>query len=189
SQDKPRLLFCAHIDAKLNTPGALDNAAGVATLLLLAELLTTHKEGLAVELLAMNGEDYYAASGELAYLADEASRLEAITLAVNIDGAGYINGQNVYSFYGCPDELAHSVQTVLSAKHGLPEGPSWFQSDHMVFAQKGVPAVALTTNEFAEFQGQIAHSPADTPEVVDGGQLVHLARALADLAATLARSP
>ena len=32
-------VLCAHIDSKLNTPGALDNAAGVVTLLLLAELL------------------------------------------------------------------------------------------------------------------------------------------------------
>jgi len=34
-----RLVFSAHIDAKDNTPGALDNAAGVVVLLILAELL------------------------------------------------------------------------------------------------------------------------------------------------------
>lgn len=37
----PSIVLCAHIDAKKDTPGALDNATGVATLLGLAELLAT----------------------------------------------------------------------------------------------------------------------------------------------------
>ena len=44
-----RIVLCAHIDSKLNTPGALDNAAGVVTLLLLAELLADYDGKLGIE--------------------------------------------------------------------------------------------------------------------------------------------
>ncbi len=60
-----RVVFFAHIDAKAGTPGAIDNASGVVILLLLAELLTDYAGKLGAEIVALNGEDYYAASGEV----------------------------------------------------------------------------------------------------------------------------
>lgn len=38
-----KLVLCANIDAKPDAPGALDNAAGIVTLMLLAELLKVHQ--------------------------------------------------------------------------------------------------------------------------------------------------
>jgi hypothetical protein len=68
----PRLTVIAHIDTKPGTPGAVDNATGVVVQLLLAELLDPARHPdlpIGVELLAVNGEDHYAAPGELAWLA------------------------------------------------------------------------------------------------------------------------
>ena len=62
------IVFCAHIDAKKDTPGALDNATGIATLLALSKLLTEYSGSLCIEIVAFNGEDYYAASGQMQYL-------------------------------------------------------------------------------------------------------------------------
>ena len=45
-----KIVFCAHIDTKENTPGALDNASGVAIMLLLAELLTDTQGALGIEI-------------------------------------------------------------------------------------------------------------------------------------------
>ena len=65
-----RVVVCAHVAAKLGTPGALDDAAGVVTLLLLAQLLGRGRSladgDVAVEFVAMNGEDHYANPGERA---------------------------------------------------------------------------------------------------------------------------
>ncbi|MGQ9927004.1 MAG: M28 family peptidase [Chloroflexaceae bacterium] len=36
------MILCAHLDTKIDTPGAADHAAGVAVLLALAEMLGAH---------------------------------------------------------------------------------------------------------------------------------------------------
>ena len=73
-----RIVVFAHIDAWLGTPGAGDNASGTVVLLLLAELLAGYAGGLGIELVAMNGEDYYANPGELQWLALNAGRFTDI---------------------------------------------------------------------------------------------------------------
>ena len=96
----------AHIDAKEDTPGALDNAAGVIVLLLLAELLKDYDGELGIELVPFNGEDHYSAAGEIAYLKANEGKLNEILLNINIDAAGYRQKKNAYSLYECSDELA-----------------------------------------------------------------------------------
>ncbi len=63
-----KVVVCAHIDSKMGTPGALDNASGTTVLLLLAELLADYRGSLGVDIVAINGEDYYSAPGEIVYL-------------------------------------------------------------------------------------------------------------------------
>ena len=171
-----RIVLVAHLDSKPGTPGAVDNAAGVVLLLRVAELLRDCAAG--VEILAVNGEDYYAASGELDYLAS--NDLAEVRLAVNIDGAGYRGGGTAYSTYGVPPGADLSAL----AGAGLVEGPPWPQSDHMVFAMAGCPAIALTSTAFAEVMGEVAHSPHDLPALVDVTLLEQAAQGIASLVLT-----
>ena len=67
-EGKGRLVLCAHIDTKKNTPGALDNATGVAVLMALAEQLRNYKGPNDIEIVAFNGEDYYSVPGQMLYL-------------------------------------------------------------------------------------------------------------------------
>ncbi len=114
-----RRVVCAHIDSKLGTPGANDNASGAVVLLLLAELLRDYAGETGIELVAINGEDHYSAAGELLYLGENQGRMDEISLSVNLDDVGYIRGKIAYSFYGCPDELAEQV------RRSLPLTPTW----------------------------------------------------------------
>ncbi len=185
-----RVVLTAHVDTKPGTPGALDNAAGVVTLLLLAREVRNRldDEALAavgVEVAVLNGEDYYAAPGEQAYLAEYADTVSEIVLAVNIDAAGYRVGATAYSLYGADEPLERTVRQALSAHPRLVEGPAWYSSDHMVFAQRGVPALALTTDQLATVLNDVVHSPHDTPAQIDVTLLVDQARALADLVEAL----
>ena len=66
-----RIVLSAHIDAKTGTPGVLDNASGVVTLLLLSEMLADYQEKLDLEILLFNGEDYYSSPGEMQYIKTE----------------------------------------------------------------------------------------------------------------------
>ncbi len=180
-----RVLIVAHVDSKPGTPGAVDNASGVAVLLLVAELLSEafqHAEPrTGVELLAVNGEDYYAASGEVAYLEQAAEHLDEIAVLVNVDGVGYRGGATGLSTYGVPDEAAAVLSALVDRHLTVVPGPSWYQSDHMVFVPRGVPAVAATSEPLDVVLAEVAHSPHDTPDKVDPGLLTDLADLLAAL--------
>lgn len=176
-----RAVLFAHIDAKEGTPGAIDNATGVVVLLLLAELLTDYAGRLGIELVAMNGEDYYAAPGEQQWLRLNEGRFGEIVLGINLDGAGHRGGRPAYSLYGCSPELADLIRRVLGAYPGMAEGEAWYQSDHSLFLMKGIPALAITSEQFTALWSEVAHTPRDRPEIVDLAQLVTIASALRDL--------
>ncbi|HET7772041.1 MAG TPA: M28 family peptidase [Chloroflexota bacterium] len=185
-----RLVVTAHIDTKVGTPGALDNAAGVAILLLLAEMVAQVPSGPAagLELVLINGEDYYAASGEVSYLAQHGREIGSAALAVNVDGAGYVKGRTAYSLYGCEGALAEDARKVLEA-HSLIEGAPWWQGDHALFAMRGRPAIALTSERIDELNREVIHTAADTPALVSSARLVEAAGAILELWRTLAPAP
>jgi aminopeptidase YwaD len=170
-----RVTVVAHIDTKPGTPGAIDNATGVVVVTRVGELLASTPDDLGVELLLVNGEDHYAAPGEMHYLGS--TDLAQVRLAVNIDGAGYRGGPTASSAYGAAEQL----DLAPLRAHGLVAGPSWPQSDHMVFAMAGRPAVALTSSDSGTVVREVAHSPHDTPDLVDLDLLEDAARGIAAL--------
>jgi aminopeptidase YwaD len=184
-----RIVLFAHIDAKDDTPGAIDNATGVVVLLLLAELLAEYAGTLSLEIVALNGEDYYSAPGEQLYLRDSEDRLANVVLGINVDLAGYREGRTAYSLYDCPPEIAGSIHTMFSVYEDLVEGERWYQSDHGLFVQNQVPALAITSDRFMELSTYVTHTPKDSPEIVDSTKLVNIALALRDLLLDLDRLP
>lgn len=188
TQMNQRLVICAHIDAKPDTPGAIDNGTGVTVLLLLAELLQGYEGKLGVEIVALNGEDHYSAAGQKLYLQENAEKLTDIVLAVNLDGAGYFEGQSEYSCYGCSAEIEGVIERVFSNFPGLRHGEQWYQSDHMIFAMNGRPAMAITSQYFLQTFNEITHTPKDHPGIVDVRKLVPIAQALASFISELVKS-
>jgi aminopeptidase YwaD len=147
--------------------------------LIAAELLGRREPNRPVEILLLNGEDYYAASGQLHYLETVGVSPATVSLAVNVDAVGLRDHRTAFSLYELPSDLEPSVRGALDRRPDLIEGPSWYQSDHMVFVQSGVPAVAVTSERFAEdIAAAVAHTRADTIELVDPAILVHAAEAL-----------
>ncbi len=180
----PRVVFLAHIDSKQGTPGAIDNASGIVTLLFLGELLAGYKGPLQVEITAINGEDYYSNPGEQLYLKTMNDHLPEIILGVNIDGAGFKNSYSAFSLYNLPPGLQETVKAVFADYDEIAEGDSWYQGDHSLFLQKEIPALALTSEQMGEIL-KVAHTKADKPEIVDCNMLVELAEALFKLVTAL----
>lgn len=178
---RKRLIICAHLDAKMNTPGALDNGTGVAVLLLLAELLADYAGNLEVEIVPFNGEDYFAAPGQHLYIKQNEGSFGNILLAANIDLAGYHTGSTAYSLYNCPAGVAGAVHQAFGSRPDTIEGEQWFQSDHSIFIQQAVPAIAITSDRFMDISATITHTPADRPELVDYARIVSIAQALYNL--------
>ena len=176
-----RVTCVAHIDTKPGTPGAVDNGAGVVVLLLLAELLAPSRHDhlpIGVELLAVNGEDHFAAPGEVAWLEANSDMLDDVALMINIDGAGYREGGSAFSLYNVEEALADHIRETLSASREIAEGPQWLQSDHAIFAMQGRAAVAITSERVQEMLAVLFHSGRDTPDQVDVDRVVNIALAL-----------
>lgn len=176
-----RIVVMAHIDAKVGTAGALDNAAGVVTLLLLAEMLDGYKGHHSIEIVAVNGEDCYANSGELDYLHRNRDAFDQIELCINLDGLGYIEGRTAYSLYACPPDLSAVIHTGLASFTGLIEGEHWYQGDHMMLVMQQRPALAFTSERLIELASGILHTEQDTPALVDPHRLVKAAHAVREV--------
>jgi aminopeptidase YwaD len=173
-----KITVSAHIDARENSPGALDDASGIVIQLLLAEMLKDYNGPLGIEIAAFNGEDYYSAGGQMDYLRRYERELCRIAVAINIDDVGYKKGKTAYSLYQCPVEIQEMARTIFSDYQDIKEGEQWYQGDHMIFVQKGKPAVALTAEKMPELMATITHTPKDIPDLIDCKKLVEVAEAL-----------
>lgn len=175
-----RIVVTAHIDAKKGTPGAIDNATGVAVLLLLAHLLKKYSGKNEIEIVALNGEDYYGVPGQMNYVSANRNTFDNIILNINIDGAGYKEGNSAFSLFGLPADLHKKVLEVLNDHSGIVEGVQWPQGDHSIFIQNGRPAIAVSSQWFSDNIGsqEITHTPNDNLEIVDCSKVVEIAMAI-----------
>jgi len=175
-----RIVVTAHIDAKKGTPGAIDNATGIIVLLLLARLLVDYMGERTIEIVALNGEDYYAVPGQMRYITENQGRFDEVILNINIDGAGYQEGNTAFSFYGLSDELENKARDVFGQFGGLTEGGQWPQGDHSIFIQYGCPAIAVSSKWFTDniATQEITHTPKDNIGIVDCQKVVEIAEAL-----------
>jgi aminopeptidase YwaD len=178
---KKKTVVCAHIDAYLDSPGASDNASGVTVELILAEMLRDYKGSKGIEIIAFNGEDHYSVAGQMDYLERYGHELDDIELAINIDDVGFQEGDTGFSFYECSEYIQASINKILERYPEIGEGFQWFQGDHMIFAQRGVPTIAVTCEKVNELMATITHTEKDTPDKIDTSKLVVLAEALTDI--------
>ena len=177
-----RIVITAHIDAKKGTPGAIDNATGVAILLLVAELLRSYEGKHLIEIVPFNGEDYYAVPGQMDFIRRNEGRFGDILLNINIDGAGYLEGKTAFSFYDLPDYIHDTALEIIKTCDDAAPGPQWPQGDHSIFVQYGVPAIAVSSMWFTtEMETQtITHTERDKREIVDLRKTVHAAEIIAE---------
>ncbi len=175
-----RIVITAHIDAKKGSPGAIDNATGVIVLLLLANLLEGYKEDRLIEIVALNGEDYYAASGQMHYIGQNRDHFNDILLNINIDGAGYKEGKSAFSLFNLHDAMEKKANEVMMKFDGITEGPQWPQGDHSIFIQYGRPAIAVSSKWFLDNidTQDITHTPKDDIKIVDCKKVVEIAEAI-----------
>lgn len=184
-QGEAPVLLTAHIDARPTTPGALDNAAGVTTLLLLAEVLRKDPAAVPVQIVLINGEDYFGNPGEQLLMQQYADRWAEFRLGINLDGLGALGGGTAYSLYECPPALEAQIHAVFGRYPGLCAGPQWIASDHFLFVANGLPGIALTSEDMDGLLARVIHSPADTPDELDPAKLAEASEAIHALIASL----
>ncbi|MGD1919202.1 MAG: M28 family metallopeptidase [Pleurocapsa sp.] len=163
-----KFVVTAHFDTKPGTPGALDNATGVALLLALSEIYRdTVPEDVNIELVAFNGEDYFSTPGQVTYLDTYGIEFNQIELAINCDGLGLSNSKIGISLMECPKSYRDRIESVKQVFRNIEMLPPWYQGDHMLFASAQVPTLAITSTVIFHLMYNVIHTEKDRSSLVD----------------------
>lgn len=187
------VIFSAHLDhVGVGKPdasgdsiynGADDNAAGVAALLELAEAFAAlpHATKRSVVFFAPSGEEK-GLLGSRAFVGDGPVPPESVAAVLNMDLLGRNHPDTVVAVGQSYSTLGKKVRRVAEARSELglevipdpdPSQRAFFRSDHLPFAQAGVPALLFTTWLHDDY-----HRPSDEPEKVDPDKTSRIARLL-----------
>lgn len=178
-----KIIFAAHMDSKYNTPGALDNAAGVAVLLKTAEALRT--TAYDIDIVPFNSEEYFAASGELKYLESLDNESEKIVLMINIDSPCHEGAKTAVSLYNFNEDLHEVLGKVIESNHYIVLGNEWYAGDHAPFVFRGIPCMAVTSSDFFSGALEYTHTPKDTLDTVNLEMIEPTVQCLTDMVYSL----
>jgi len=164
---RKKVVLCAHMDTVYGTPGASDNASGVSILLDVMKELRDADLPFSLECVPFNGEEYYAASGQMAYLDSFPVSQEELLLVINIDGAACRDSRLALSTYHADPFLESLADQTCSALPSFSRGHPWVEGDHSIFTFQGIPALALSSADDSQVLKRIAHTPYDTEKQID----------------------
>lgn len=174
-----RIVFCAHYDSKVDTPGAYDNAAGVGVLLALAQALSESRHRHTLEWVAFTGEEG-AGLGDMEY-ARGAQRpgygFDQVTVAINIDGVGPFTGTTTLASFAGSSGFEALLDEKITGYPGVMRVEPWPASDHYIFYSNGTPSIAFTSKGIKD----IYHTLSDTFEWISGGKLAETMHLILDL--------
>jgi len=166
-ENKERIVICAHMDSKYNTPAALDNGAGVAVLLEMMRILKDEQKPFDIEFVPFNSEEYYGVCGQLNYMNRINNELTNIKLVINIDSPCHKDSKTALSFYNFTDDVKQKYVDYIKTRGNVVTGPEWYAGDHAMFAFRGIPCLAVTSSNLFDGVLELSHTPKDTIENVD----------------------
>jgi aminopeptidase YwaD len=179
-----RVVFLAHLDTMHNTPGAIDNASGVAVLLALAELLAAQDLPLGLEWIVVNGEEN-GGLGDAEYLRRQGESLGQALAVINVDGVGGQVGTNSLTVMGASQAFQEQIAQVHQQYLGVVWVDPWYESDHSAFLFRGVPCIPLSSVGVAN-----NHLATDTVEWISPAKLGEVVALITDMVDSLQdRSP
>jgi len=161
------IMVCAHMDSKYNTPGALDNAAGLLMMVRLMEYMKNYGLRFNVEYVPFNSEDYFGATGELAYLKDCKQNNTDFKLVINMDSPCHVGSKVAVSTYNFDKNMSSLLDGLLKEHMQVVQGADWYSGDHVIYAMNGLPSIAITSSDFFEGGLKDVHTPKDTADTVD----------------------
>ena len=167
-----QIVLCAHYDTKVDTPGAGDNASGVATMLALAEQFCRSEQPFSLEFVAFTNEEYLPL-GDDEYLRRRGDTIDQIAAVLNFDAVGLRCGPNTVAGFNLPAEMQGVVEGALSHFPSIAWTEPWPESNHSTFAMRGVPCLAFTAarNETPHY-----HLRSDTLDTIDRDRLDEIVR-------------
>ncbi len=110
--DRPPILIGAHYDTVPGTPGADDNATGVAVLLEFARIFTNQKAKYPIQLVAFDMEEggFVQASGASEYAAELKKQKQQLRLMISLEMLGYCDSTPGSQRYPAPLDRLYPTQ-------------------------------------------------------------------------------
>ncbi len=183
-----RVVVGAHYDSVWHGPGAIDNATGVEGLRRVAAHFAGTEQSRTIELVAFGAEEI-GLVGARRFVADARDRnvLRSIVGIVNLDCIGY--GETLQLLCSPPALLTKTKEA--AARLGLTDRYEVVTelgqeagTDHLPFAQAGIPAVSILHFPYEEY-----HLPEDTPALVDEQRLEDAVALAIDIVQSLVDDP
>lgn len=166
------------------SPGAADNASGLAVLATLAETLPREMVGKADVVLVATGAEELGLAGALHFVREYAKQFDPRrTLCFNFDTLGLGGRIHTAGSVRPFEHIRGELDRRLSARRlrWLPG----IGTDHMRLLDAGLWAVSLTQGPFRKTR--LIHSRHDTADAVDSAELARIAQAVADLATSVVK--
>jgi hypothetical protein len=203
------VLFGAHYDSVIGSPGANDNATGVAALLALARLAKHQRFGRTLRFVAFVNEEppYFRTwnMGSRVYASESAQRGERIAAMLSLETIGYyshVAGSQSYPFplnYFFPS-TGNFIGFVgnIASRRLVRQIVGAFRR-HTHFPSQGVAALdkipgigasdqwsfweegypAVMVTDTAPYRYQQYHTPLDTPDIIDYDSMARVITGLA----------
>lgn len=190
-----RIIIGAHFDSVPGSPGADDNASGVAGMLELARILVTHNWNHTVEFIGFHMEEWNMIGSD-AYVQKLKQRKIKVRGMISLEMIGYTNDEpgsqkmpagfglfypNVGNFIGIVANvrswgLMNLFKAKMKSVNGLPVESLVMPlngillhpvrwSDHSPFWDAGYPALLITDTSF--YRNPHYHGPSDTIETLN----------------------
>ena len=204
-----RFIIAAHFDAVPETPGADDNASGVAALLESARLLAASKAVRHIEFIAFNAEEYGMIGSSFYAKALKQNQIK-ISGMVSLEMVGFASDRpgsqglpgflkpfypDTGNFIGLVGNTGsnHLIRKAKDAFNKVRDLPvqtitlpmnGWFLpaarlSDHSPFWDAGFPALLITDTSF--FRNPHYHTPDDCVDTLNLECLTHVTDAVIQL--------
>jgi len=193
--DNAIFIFNAHYDTVRNTPGADDDASGVAAVLAAAHVLSQYRFSNTLKFIAFSGEEV-GLLGSHCYARRAYDNAEAIAVVFNADMIGHGSGVNASRFriYGTEDaawilenisSLNENASLNFTLTTGFIDRSGSGGSDYASFAHYGYETVAFFEYEWNPHM----HTPEDDLDNINISYLVNTTRLIAIALADLAGMP
>jgi len=184
SQHTKRITLMAHFDSTVNSPGAWDNASGMAALLTLVDILTELDLEIGLEFIAFGDHEYYAYS-DIYYVEKYGQQMKDILVAINFDGIGQRLGSNNIAIMTASEPLQLHVEQEVVKYPGVVWTEPWPESNHSTFAWRGVPSIAFCTDGMRG----IHHQPTDTLKWISEVKIVEVVSLAEDIVKSIHSKP
>ncbi|MDO4337697.1 MAG: M28 family peptidase [Eubacteriales bacterium] len=183
------LIISAHYDTCENSPGANDNASGVAVLLNAARMYSQKDYPFNIRFICFSGEEAWFAGSRYYVSSLEDSGYDNIMGVINIDSVAeksnldywvmVSEGKEVVDESGTVDfePIANEISELITKKTEY-QLVCQMNSDHYPFSLLGIPAVTITQDLSEELH---INSSEDTMSYIDSNRLVEVFSTVDDI--------